>query len=338
MGRYARAGPYNLRTGCHEDRCVEDRDGSSLVGTGRSPAAGSPAPGAASGGAVAGGAPGSAERSPDGRLAVLRRAVARAWRTRDGMRRTPLWIELIVVVWLLWIYDAINNLAPIRIALAHHDAGDLLHLEKLLHIDPEAGFEHWMAAQHTLASIVSNYYDNAHFAVTFTLVGLLWLKLPDVYRPLRNSLVLVNLVAMTVFWVFPTAPPRLFDPSVYPDIVARTHAFGSWHSGALATAANQLAAMPSLHIAWACWSALAIWRIFGRRRWAALAWLYPVATALAVMSTGNHWLLDVLAGALTLAVSAFVADRWQGWWTSREARRALDRHGSLARFGGRRQA
>jgi membrane-associated phospholipid phosphatase len=73
--------------------------------------------------------------------------------------------------------------------------------------------------------------------------------------------------------------------------------------------------MPSLHIAWAAWSALAVWRIFAHRRWAALVWAYPVVTAVAVMATGNHYLLDVLAGAATMIVATVLADglyRW-GW-------------------------
>ncbi len=47
----------------------------------------------------------------------------------------------------------------------------------------------------------------------------------------------------------------------FTDVVASTHALGSWHTGALASQANQLAAMPSLHIAWAVWCSVALWRI-----------------------------------------------------------------------------
>ena len=71
----------------------------------------------------------------------------------------------------------------------------------------------------------------------------------DLYRPLRNSLVLVNVLGFVVFWRFPVAPPRMLDG--FTDVVASTHAFGSWHTGALASHANQVAAMPSLHMAWA---------------------------------------------------------------------------------------
>jgi len=228
-----------------------------------------------------------------------------------------------VIVWLCWVYDAVANLAPLRADQAFSDASRILHLEAAVHLDPEASLDHWLSAHHALAVFVSNYYDNSHFVVTLGLVGWIWWKAPVIYRPLRNGLVLINLIGMTVFWLFPTAPPRLFDPSTFADVVAQTHAFGSWHSGVLSHAANQFAAMPSLHISWAMWSALAAWRLWGGRRMALLVWLYPAVTAVAVMSTGNHYLLDVVGGAATFVVAMFVADRWSGWWTAREARRSL---------------
>jgi hypothetical protein len=229
----------------------------------------------------------------------------------------------LAIVWLCWVYDATNNLAPLRKAAAYSDARSVLHLETIFHLDPERTLVHWLSHHATLALLISDYYDNAHFVVTLGLLGLLWWKFPELYRPLRTGLVLTNVIAMAVFWLFPTAPPRLLDPSAYPDLVARSGAFGSWHSGTLGSAANQFAAMPSLHIAWAVWSALALWRILARRTWALVVWVYPMVTAVAVLSTGNHFLLDVIGGVVTLVLSMFISERWQNWWTSRQASWAL---------------
>ena len=109
------------------------------------------------------------------------------------------------------------------------------------------------------------------------------------------------MLAFIVFWRFPVAPPRMLPGFV--DVVAATHAIGSWHTGALASHANELAAMPSLHIAWAVWCTVVVWRI-STRGWArALAVVYPFVTAFAVLSTGNHFVLDVLGGLVAIAVS-----------------------------------
>ncbi|MDA8046570.1 MAG: phosphatase PAP2 family protein [Actinomycetota bacterium] len=248
---------------------------------------------------------------------------------RDGVRgqlrrpRSPLWLELAFIAWLCWLYDDINNLSPLRVASAMANGRFLLHLEQTVHLDPEASLDHWLAAHSALGWVAGTYYDNAHFVTTLGLLALVWWKFPDRYRPLRNGLILTNLVAMAVFWLVPTAPPRLLDPARFIDVVGQSHSFGSWHTGALATAANQLAAMPSMHLGWAAWSALAAWRILPPGRWRHLVWVYPLVTAVVVIATGNHYLCDVVAGVVVFAGSQLVVERWSGWWAAREARRAL---------------
>jgi PAP2 superfamily len=226
----------------------------------------------------------------------------------QSQARTRWWVEALVIAWLCWIYDAITNLAPLRLHAAISHAQGVLHLERTLHLDPELALDRWLAGHHTLGLILSDYYDNAHFVVTLALLGWLWWRRADIYGPLRNVLVLVNVLAFIVFWRYPVAPPRMLVHMGFTDVVASTHAFGSWHTGALASQANQLAAMPSLHIAWAAWCTLALWRISERRWVRALAVLYPCLTALAVLATGNHFVLDLVGGLVTLAVA--VAAVW----------------------------
>ncbi len=228
--------------------------------------------------------------------------------------RSAWWVEVGVIVWLLWVYDAITNFAPLRLSVALSHAQGVLNLERALHLDPELSLDRWLAGHHTLGLILSDYYDNAHFIVTLGVLGYLWWRRADIYRPLRSSLVVVNVLAFVVFWFYPVAPPRMLDG--FTDVVASTGAFGSWHTGALASQANQLAAMPSLHMAWAAWCALAVWQISTRRWVRVLAVLYPCMTALAVLATGNHFLLDILAGLLTLAVSVLIVRVATARWTA----------------------
>jgi membrane-associated phospholipid phosphatase len=210
-----------------------------------------------------------------------------------------------VIAWLCWVYDAITNLAPLRQQLALGHAMGVLRLERALHLDPELALNRWLTPHHTLAAVLSYYYDNAHFVVTLGLLGWLWWRRADIYRPLRNTLVLINVIGLAVFWLYPVAPPRMLPG--FSDVVAASHTFGSWHTGALASAANQLAAMPSLHLAWAGWCVMAVWRLSARTWVRGLALLYPCITGVAVMATGNHYLLDVLAGLATAALAALLA-------------------------------
>ncbi|HUB75137.1 MAG TPA: phosphatase PAP2 family protein [Solirubrobacteraceae bacterium] len=252
------------------------------------------------------GQPIAAGRFARARLAGSAAAGARPAAARP---RSRWWLEALTVAWLCWLYDDITNLAPLRLRLALAHGQSILALERALHIDVERSLDRWLAAHPTLGLVVSDYYDNAHFAVTLGLLGWLWWRRADVYRSLRNMLVLANVFAFAVFWQFPVAPPRMLPGFV--DVVASTHAIGSWHTGALASDANQLAAMPSLHIAWAVWCTIVLWRLSASRWLRALAVLYPCATAFAVLATGNHYVLDLLGGLVTIALSALAVRLWE---------------------------
>lgn len=238
------------------------------------------------------------QRSDGSTPSVPRHAVAPREATRPRW-----WGELLVIAWLAWVYDMVTNLAPAREALALAHGRSILSFEQSLHIDPELTLNRWLAAHHTLGAISSYYYDNAHFIVTLGLLVWLWWKRADIYRPLRNSLVAVNLLGLLVFWRYPVAPPRMLVARGFSDVVASSHTIGSWHTGSLAADANQFGAMPSLHIAWAVWCTLVLFRLSTRTWVRALALLYPCLTTFAVLSTGNHYLLDVLAGLLTFVVA-----------------------------------
>src|SRR5580658_2564632 len=82
------------------------------------------------------------------------------------VRRTRWWVEALVVAWLCWVYDAINNLAPLRVHAALAHGWDVLRLERSLDLDPELALNRWLAHHHTLGLLLSDYYDNAHFVVT----------------------------------------------------------------------------------------------------------------------------------------------------------------------------
>lgn len=228
---------------------------------------------------------------------------------RPPKRRPPWYLEALIVIWLSWAYDLIANLAPIRQAAAVAHGRAIIGLEQGFHLDPERALDHWLSGHPTLGLWVSNYYDNAHFVVTFAIVGWLFWCHPGYYRRLRTSLVLINVIGFVVFWLYPTAPPRMLPGYGIADVVAATGAFGAWHGGDLARHANELAAMPSLHLAWALWSALAVWRVLRRYRWAPLVFAYPLATALTVLATGNHYLLDLVAGIATVGAAEFGAKR-----------------------------
>jgi hypothetical protein len=225
-----------------------------------------------------------------------------AYRLRDRREQAWLAVDLLLVAWLCWLFDAINNIAPVQQQVAIEDGRGVLDLERALSLDPERALDNWLAHRHELSQIVVFWYENVHIVVTLGVLAWLWLRRPDVLGVMRATLVIVNVLALAIFWSFPTAPPRMLTGG-YVDLVASVDHLPVWQLGATALHSNQLCSLPSLHIAWATWCSIAVWSITRKRWLRALAVVYPLLTTFAVMSTGNHYLADAVVGAaLTGAV------------------------------------
>ncbi len=249
-----------------------------------------------------------------GETVLAPRPASLAARLRDRSEQAWLLVDLLIVAWLCWLFDATNNLAPVRQGLAVRNGNDLLSLERSLHLDPERALDGSLARHHLLGEVVVFWYENVHIVVTLVVFAWLWWKRADALGVLRATLVVVNLIALAVFWSFPVAPPRMLSGG-YVDLVARTDGLPVWQIGATALHSNQLCSFPSLHIAWAAWSALGVWQLTRRRSLRAIACVYPLITTYAVMATGNHYLLDAAAGAgMTLAAYFLLSRPWLARW------------------------
>jgi membrane-associated phospholipid phosphatase len=118
-----------------------------------------------------------------------------------------------------------------------------------------------------------------------------------------------NVLGLVGYVLLPTAPPRMFPEVGFVDTLAT---FGGLNhgSGLVELASNPYAAMPSLHSADALIVGVVMAAVV-RHSWAKLLWLaWPVWVWFAVMATGNHFWLDVLAGiVLAMVAGGFVYRR-----------------------------
>ncbi|MFC6288243.1 phosphatase PAP2 family protein [Nocardioides sp. GCM10027113] len=221
--------------------------------------------------------------------------------------------ELALVALLYVGYSASRLVADDAPGPAVARAMDLVAVEQVLGIAWEGPLTALFVDVGLLGLLASFQYATAHYVVTAGV--LLWLhrRGPAAYLPARRALVLATVAGLVVYLLVPMAPPRL-TPGWSVDVL-QLHASAGWW-GAEASAprglgglTNQLAAFPSLHAGWALWVALAVRATTTSRVARSLGWAHAAVTAVVVVGTGNHWVLDVVAGWLVVLLGYAVA----GW-------------------------
>jgi hypothetical protein len=206
------------------------------------------------------------------------------------------------------LYSLVRNAVPDHETAAGHRAADILAAERTLHVGVEQSVNAVVAHTSWLAYACNYYYATLHFVVTIGVLVWLYLRHPLRYRSIRSVLFATNLIALLGFWFYALAPPRLMSGHRFVDTIVVFHTWGSWGSADVAKVSNQFAAMPSLHVGWSLWCAVAIVSL-ARRRWVrVLGALYPVATLFVIIGTGNHFLLDAVGGVVALGLG-FAAQR-----------------------------
>ena len=144
---------------------------------------------------------------------------------------------------------------------------------------------------HAAAALASAWYYILFQGAITGVAGavLLWRRVPT-FGLHRNALLAITLLGLIAFWLYPVAPPRMLHG--YHDVIAI--AVPAFTGQVETNGAAQFASLPSLHVAWALWAAIALCAVVRRPLLRAAVWLYPVATVADVLATGNHYLLDVI--------------------------------------------
>ena len=227
------------------------------------------------------------------------------------------WREAVAAVGLYAVYSATRGLKQGDIGSADPTGRALLDWERSWHVDPEHALNQFLFHLPALAVAASYFYAVLHYVVTPAVLVWMYRRRADHYRTARTTLVVATVLGLVGFWFLPTTPPRLLAGSGFHDTLADVSAWGWWGGQAsaprgLGGLTNQYAAMPSLHVGWALWSGWLIARHARGRAARTAGVLYPLLTALVVMSTGNHYLLDVAGGVadMTLAAGIVVLVGW----------------------------
>jgi hypothetical protein len=269
----------------------------------------------------------------------------------ERQHRVFWWKEALIVAVFYGIYSWTRNLfGSNKIAAdgvpeqAFTNAERVIRTELWLNLFHEQTVQAWFLPYHRFIQFWNVYYGTAHFIVTAGVFVLLYVKRADVFPQWRNTLAFMTALAIIGFAWFPLMPPRLLDQPCPRDDPAKFGAecidsdlrpdggFGfvdtlaeyggpwSFESDTMASISNQYAAMPSLHIGWSTWCAIAVWPLIKRRWMKGLVLLYPLVTLFCIVVTGNHFWLDGIGGLLAFSVGALL-----GWGTHRWNQNRLDR-------------
>ncbi len=204
----------------------------------------------------------------------------------------------------LWcVYLVVAHVLDADVGAADARGRTLLAVERWMHLDVELVTDKWLAVRPVLGWLAAWEYATTYIVTTMIVLAWAWWRRPKDYPWARNTLVWTTALAIACFALWPTTPPRLLPGSGFADVVAIHHPILSWGGGTVANSADQYAAMPSLHIGWAVWVSVVTLRVKASRLGYGLALLHLAVTAVVVVATGNHYVLDVVAGGVAVALA-----------------------------------
>lgn len=174
----------------------------------------------------------------------------------------------------------------------------------------------------------------SHFFVTFTAAALLWVFARERFRRYATMVCVLSLSAFATYVLYPAVPPWM--AAQHGNIGQSNRMIGLiWkhipftNAGALFEYgkgyANDVAAMPSLHAAFALLFSLYMWRVIPRW-WRPLLVGYPLAMGFALVYSGEHYVVDVIAGWAYAVAALLTVD----YAYDRRARRASALEPALA--------
>jgi hypothetical protein len=219
---------------------------------------------------------------------------------RDGLA------QIAVVLGAFGVYEALRSVMEPNWAQAFANARRIVSAEQVLGLAWEQSLQRAFLALPDLVHALNFFYFVGHFA--FTGIFFVWLyhRSRDGFRSFRDGFLIATALAVVVHWLYPTAPPRLLAGVGLQDTLLALSGIdiGSPQSSAYS---NPVAAVPSLHAAYAVGVGIGVIRFARSHLVRAAGVIYPPLVILTIVVTGNHFLLDALAGIAVLAAGFLVA-------------------------------
>jgi PAP2 superfamily len=218
--------------------------------------------------------------------------------------RHSLGVEAFGILALYGLYEATRGLIVGDRASAVRHAHDVAALEQSLHVFVEGHVQDAARGLPGLIGTLGMLYLTLH--LTVTAVYLLWLyrRRPAAFPFVRTTLLFSSALALIGYLAFPTAPPR--DAALGISDTISSGRVDLDH-GLISSLYNPFAAVPSMHVGYAVIIGASLVRHGGGTVFRAAGFVYPALVLFVVVATGNHFLLDAVAGTAVAALGAGLA-------------------------------
>jgi hypothetical protein len=162
----------------------------------------------------------------------------------------------------------------------------------------------------------------SHFVATPVVAVVLWVRNRDRFTRFAHRWFALSALGLATYFLYPAAPPWWAAKYGLIEPVARIsgrawNAIGLHGAGNVLNAgqlaANPVAAMPSLHTAFALF-VVVFFLPRVRRRWWPLMLAYPLAMTFTLVYTGEHYVIDVLVGWVYVGIAFALVAALERWW------------------------
>jgi hypothetical protein len=216
--------------------------------------------------------------------------------------------EVALIAFAVLVYFGVRGLTEGDVELAFDNARSLMRLEEALGLAWEEGLQGLVLGDGLLVALVNWVYVYGHWPLIAASAILLYVHRREKYLLLRDAMFISGLVGFAFFAAVPVAPPRLAQPGLVDTVTEYSSGYRALQPPALT---NTYAALPSLHFGWNLLLGIVIFQATTRWWLRAFAVAMPVAMALAVVMTANHFVLDVVLGAAIVLGALVAAGRWR---------------------------
>lgn len=208
--------------------------------------------------------------------------------------------EIIILLGLYWLYSSLRwFVARESPDVPFRNAMEVILLESQLGFFYELAIQRWLLDNAMfMVDAANHFYTVGYFPILIIMGVLLFVYDQKRFDLFRGTFVLGLGLALVGFSLFPLAPPRMLSELGFVD-TQLLRGIGVFNQKRALSFYNPYAAMPSMHFGWTVLIGIMLFS-FKWRVCKLAAFVYPAMMALTVITTGHHYLLDVMGGGIVV--------------------------------------